>query len=129
MLRPMAMTLRSDDRVKGQEVFDAADFITEHTQPQQVIADFPVMETLIWKYHRPTILVPEDELYAVQAVFEAYKPVYLVVTPELLRLRKKTNGWLAVDDERRIIDKNIPANWERAWTSPTGQLVIYKLNW
>jgi hypothetical protein len=129
MGRPLAQVLFFDDRPFGKDIFAAADYLASNTKPDQVIADFPKLENIIWYYHRPTIAVPYDPANTILAVLDAYKPAFLFVTPELIKERVGVDGWFGLSDEGRVIEKNPPANWHRVWTNENGRMVIYKLDW
>lgn len=129
MIRPLAMTLRYDDRPRGRELYKALDYIHTHTSPSAVIADFPVTEKMIWKYQRLTILTPHAPADVVLGVFSFYKPELLVVTPEMLATRPGIKEWFRIDDDGKIADLNLPPTFSRVWTGTSGKTVIYRIKW
>lgn len=127
--RPLAKVMAFNDRQRAADLWAAADFMASNTNPEQVIVDYPLLENLIWKYKRPTLVMPYASLEVTYNVLAVFKPAYMFISPELLNHRKSLLYWVGVDDEGRIVDRQLPGNWHRVWVNPYGDLVIYKLEW
>lgn len=129
MGRPFARVMIFNDRQRGADVFAAADFVVANTEPGQVIVDYPLLENLIWKYQRPTIVMPIAPPNVVYDVLATYEPTLMFITPELLETRKSILVWTGLDDEGRVVDRELPPGWHRVWINTNGDMVIYKLEW
>jgi len=129
MGRPLAQVLKFDDRSMGKDLYSAADYLIANSEPGQPVADFPKLENIIWYYRRPTLAIPYDRPDVILAVLSAYKPAHLFVTPELIKERLGVDEWLDMNEEGRVIEKQLPSTWHRVWTNDDGKMVIYKLEW
>jgi hypothetical protein len=127
--RPLAKVMVFNDRQRAVDLGAAAEYIVSHTNPEQVIVDYPLLENMIWKYKRPTLVMPYASPEITYDVLAVFKPAYLFISPELLAHRKSLLYWVGVDDEGRVVDRHLPGNWHRVWVNPTGDMVIYKLEW
>lgn len=87
LVKPLAKTLRYDDRVEYQRLADVATWLNEHTGPDEVVVTWPRVVQLLYQYDRPTLYWPAGGIREPLAVLTNYNARYVVVEPPALSLR------------------------------------------
>jgi len=86
-LRPLAATLKADDREAYTEVNEVATWLEENTSPDDVVVTWPRTLELLYQYDRPSLYWPLGGIREIQAVLVRYEVPYIVMEPSVLARR------------------------------------------
>jgi 4-amino-4-deoxy-L-arabinose transferase-like glycosyltransferase len=86
-VKPLARTLRQDDRVEYKRLAEVATWLNEHTNPDEVVVTWPRVIQLLYQYDRPTLYWPVGGVREILAVLANYDVRFVVVEPIVLPLR------------------------------------------
>ena len=87
LVKPLARTLRQDDRVEYKRLADVATWLNEHTGPDEVVVTWPRVVQLLYQYDRPSLYWPAGGVREVLAVLTTYNVRFVVVEPLTLPRR------------------------------------------
>jgi 4-amino-4-deoxy-L-arabinose transferase-like glycosyltransferase len=86
-VRPLAATLKADDRQAYAEVNEVATWLAENTTAEDVVVTWPRVIELLYQYDRPSLYWPTGGIREVQALLIQYDARYVVVEPSVLARR------------------------------------------
>jgi 4-amino-4-deoxy-L-arabinose transferase-like glycosyltransferase len=87
LVKPLAKTLRQDDRVEYRRLADVATWLNEHTGPDEIVITWPRVIQLLYQYDRPTLYWPAGGIREILAVLTNYDVRFVVVEPVALPAR------------------------------------------
>jgi 4-amino-4-deoxy-L-arabinose transferase-like glycosyltransferase len=85
--RPVALTLKADDRQAFAEVDEVATWLAENTQRDDVVVTWPRVLQLLYQYDRPSLYWPLGGIREIQAILTQYDVRYVVLEPAVLAQR------------------------------------------
>jgi 4-amino-4-deoxy-L-arabinose transferase-like glycosyltransferase len=86
-VRPLAATLKADDRQAYAEVNEVATWLAENTTAEDVVVTWPRVIELLYQYDRPSLYWPAGGIREVQALLIQYNARYVVMEPSVLPRR------------------------------------------
>ncbi len=125
-VRPLGLTLAFDDREEAVRVAAAADWIAANTVPATVIMDLPTVSNLIYRYDRPTVVIPYGPLEDTFETALRFNVEYLVVSARSVNWRPGLKLFWETDGERIRLREPAPAFLEPVWRGDGGRIVIVR---
>ncbi|MBD3370962.1 hypothetical protein GF402_11460 [Candidatus Fermentibacteria bacterium] len=124
---PLMKLVVRDDLERAREARETAEWISEHTEPDEWVVAFPNVELFVWKYRRPTLTMPNDYEMLLWPCIEKHDVRFVVVdwTLPLVRPRLR-NRWLYKADRTGWEIVNPPPFLEEVWRSSMGATIIYE---
>ena len=86
-VKPLAKTLKQDDRAQYEQLLEVATWLNERTEPDDVVVTWPRVIQLLYRYDRPSLYWPGGGIREALAVLTEYDARYAVAEPVALSLR------------------------------------------
>lgn len=126
LLRPLLIALGSDNRERTAEAMESARWIRDNTPDSSRVVTYPNVELYHWVYRRPTVTWPNDYEMLLWPCLEQLGTEYLVVDPDLPRLRPwLSRRWRRSPDGASWDVAAPPEFLEELWRSSSGKTIIY----
>ena len=122
--RPLGLTLAFNDRKDARTVTEAADWIAANTDPWTVIMDLPTVSNLIFRYDRPTVVVPHGPVEDTFAAARRFNAELLVVSARTILWRPGLAPFWETDGRQVRLREAGAGLFEPVWADATGQIVI-----
>lgn len=124
--RPLGLTLAFDDGEDTAVVTEAAGWLRTNTGPGTVIMDLPTVSNLIWRYDRPTVVVPYGPLEDAFATARRFNVEYIVVSARSVAWRPGLKRFWETDGRRVRLRGTAPPFLEPAWADDDETISIVR---